>query len=334
MPLPISVSIFFGALLSFAIAPWCIRLANRLGMIDQPGGSPHKIHAVATPRAGGMVIFATTLIVGAYAGLLTQPPLSTILLGSALIFALGMWDDATNISSLTKLMGQILAALVLIRGGVVVQFLHFPPADFALTLFWVVGVTNAYNLVDSMDGEAIGLAILTAGFLLLATINSGQTNLTVFSAILIGACAGLLYYNLTPARLFLGDSGSQLLGFWLAALGIIYTPSRTVPQLSSWFVPILLMIVPILDTTLVTISRLRAGVAFYQPNRDHTYHRLIALGVPPLHAVFLIHLVSTAAGCLAFIALELPPLWANSIFLAALLAGVAAILWLGRQKVI
>jgi UDP-GlcNAc:undecaprenyl-phosphate GlcNAc-1-phosphate transferase len=123
-----------------------------------------------------------------------------------------------------------------------------------------------------------------------------------------------------------------LLGFWLASLGIIYMPAPSVPQLSSWFVPILLMIVPILDTTLVTTSRLRSGLPFYRANRDHTYHRLVAMGVAPMHAVVIVLLASAVAGCLAFIALALPPIWANSLFVAAVLAGFAAILWLERGE--
>jgi len=332
MPPTISLSILLSLVLSLAIAPLCIRLANRLGIIDQPGGLPHKIHAVATPRAGGMILFITIVVVGSVTGILWQPPLRSIFLASVIIFGLGIWDDARNMGAVTKVTGQVLATLLLMQGGVAVQILHIPVADTALTLIWVVGVTNAYNLVDSMDGEAIGLAGLAAAFLMLATTNTGQESPAVFSALLIGACGGLLYHNVTPARLFLGDSGSQLLGFWLAALGIIFTPAQTVPQLSSWFVPILIMIVPILDTTMVTASRLRSRVPFYQGNRDHTYHRLVALGVPPLRAVLSTHVASAVAGCLAFIALELPPLWANCVFFVAVALGLAAVLWLGHRQ--
>jgi UDP-GlcNAc:undecaprenyl-phosphate GlcNAc-1-phosphate transferase len=319
-------------LLSLLVAPACIRLAKRWGMIDNPAGSAYKIHAVPTARAGGLVLFITVLVIGACTGTLLEPAIRTIFLASLAIFAAGIWDDAKGIRALPKLVGQVIGGLILIQGGVAIQFLHFPAVDYALTLFWVIGITNAYNLVDSMDGQAIGLAGIAALFLMLATMNGGQASSTAFAAILIGACAGLAYYNLTPARLFLGDSGSQLLGFWLAGLGIIYTPARSVPPLSSWFVPILLMLVPILDTTLVTSSRLRSGLPFYMANRDHTYHRLVALGVAPLHAVIVVLLASVVAGCLAFIALAMPPLWANVIFLGALVAGCMVILWMERGE--
>jgi UDP-GlcNAc:undecaprenyl-phosphate GlcNAc-1-phosphate transferase len=279
------------------------------------------------------VLFTVILVVGAITGVLWKLPLRTIFLGSLVVFAAGIWDDAKGIGALAKLAGQVLGGIILVQGGVAIQFLHNPIIDTTLTFFWVIGITNAYNLVDSMDGQAIGLAGLAASFLMLATMNSGQASSTTFAAILIGGCAGLAFYNITPARLFLGDSGSQLLGFWLAGLGIIYTPASTVPQLSSWFVPILLMLVPILDTTLVTTSRLRLGKPFYMASRDHTYHRLVAMGVEPLHAVVLILLASAVAGCLAFIALALPPLWANIVFFATLFAGCAGIVWLQAHEV-
>jgi UDP-GlcNAc:undecaprenyl-phosphate GlcNAc-1-phosphate transferase len=315
-------------LLSVLIAPTCIRFASRVGMMDDPRSLPHKIHTVPTPRAGGLVLLIAVLVVGAATGVLLQPPLRTIFLASLAVFAAGLWDDAKGIGALPKLAGQVLGGIILLQGGVAIQFLHNPPIDSALTLFWVVGITNAYNLVDSMDGQAIGLAGLAAAFLMLATMGGRQENSAAFAAILVGACAGLAFYNITPARLFLGDSGSQILGFWLAGLGIIFTPSPLIPQLSSWFVPILLMLVPILDTTLVTTSRLRSRRPFYVAGRDHTYHRLVAMGVEPMHAVLTILLASAAAGCLAFIALALPPVWANLVFLAALVAGCTAILWL------
>ena len=301
-------------------------------MLDDPASSPHKIHTVSTPRAGGMVIFIVILIVGTFTGILWQPPIFNIFLASIVIFIFGIADDIRALGVLPKLFGQILAGVILILEGISVHFLLFPVLDIAITLFWIVGITNAYNLVDSMDGLALGLAGLAAAFFMLATLNVDQSNSVVLTAILVGTCAGLFYYNVTPARLFLGDSGSQLLGFWLAAIGIIFTPSPAVPQLSSWFVPIMLMIVPIFDTTLVTISRLRKRHPFYLAQRDHTYHRLVALGTTPLLAVFTVHLASTITSCLALIALTLPPLWANLLFLATLAAGLIGILWLERKK--
>lgn len=326
------LSVFISVGVSLALAPACIRLARHLGMMDLPDPMSYKIHTVATPRAGGMAILIAGLVAGLTTGFVWQQPMRSIFLAGLIIFVFGALDDARGMNAGTKLLGQGLATAVLIQSGVVVQILHSPMPDLALTVLWVVGVTNAYNFIDSMDGEALGLAGLAAGFLMLAMASTGQHQPALFGAAVIGACAGLLYFNVTPAKLFLGDSGSQLLGFWLAALGIVFTPVPAVPQLSSWFVPILIMIVPILDTTLVTWSRIRDRLPVYRGNRDHTYHRLIARGLSPQRAVFVIQLASTMAGCLAIISLSLPPLWANSVFLATLVLGLAAVIGLAQSR--
>ena len=184
-----------------------------------------------------MALLIAGLAAGALTGFLWDHQIRSIFLAGLIIFSFGAFDDARGMNAATKLLGQGLATAALIQGGVVVQILHTPIADTALTVLWVVGLTNAYNLIDSMDGEALGLAGLAAGFLMLAMIAAGQEPPALFGAAMIGACGGLLYYNITPARLFLGNSGSQLLGFWLAALGMVFTPAPSVPQLSSWFAP-------------------------------------------------------------------------------------------------
>jgi UDP-GlcNAc:undecaprenyl-phosphate GlcNAc-1-phosphate transferase len=203
--------------------------------------------------------------------------------------------------------------------------------NLALTFVWTVGVTNAFNLVDSMDGLAVGLAAIASGFFLLVTVAAGQAPLAYFSAILVGSTIGMAYFNIMPARSFLGDSGAQFLGFVLAALAIAYTP-RGLPQPSSWFVPILLLSVPIFDTTLVVVSRMGRGLSFYQAGQDHTYHRLVKIGVSPTRAVVTMHVAAVLAGCLAFMALPLPPLWANLVFAGALLIALALLVWLIKRS--
>ncbi len=199
--------------------------------------------------------------------------------------------------------------------------LHQPVLDLALTFIWLVGITNAFNFVDSKDGLAVGLAGIASAFFLLVTLDAGQGPLAFLSAALTGACIGMGYFNIHPARSFLGDSGAQLLGFLLAAIGIAYTPPG-LPQPSSWFVPILLLSVPIFDMVLVVFSRMRRQASLVQGNQDHTYHRLIRIGMKPSHAIASMHMAGILSGCLAFMALPLPPLWANAVFAAALLAGL------------
>jgi UDP-GlcNAc:undecaprenyl-phosphate GlcNAc-1-phosphate transferase len=171
-----------------------------------------------------------------------------------------------------------------------------------------------------MDGLAVGLGGIASAFLMLGTFQAGQGSLAVFGAILLGCSIGVFFFNFSLSRLFLGDSGAQLLGFTLASLALVYTPPN-LPQASSWFVPILLFSIPIFDTTLVTISRLRKKLPVYKANRDHTYHRLVALGISPLRSVFTMHLAAIVIDLLAFSALFLPPVWANTVFVSILLLG-------------
>jgi UDP-GlcNAc:undecaprenyl-phosphate GlcNAc-1-phosphate transferase len=257
-----------------------------------------------------------------------------ILLASLIVFLFGLWDDARGLSAGWKLLGQFLATLVLIWQGVYIQMLGAQPLNAALniglTFLWTVGITNAFNLVDSMDGLAVGLAAIASAFFMLVTLAASQTGLAYLSALLVGCTIGMSYFNIMPARAFLGDSGAQFLGFVLASMAIAYTPPG-LPQPSSWFVPILLLSVPIFDTTLVVISRMGRRLSFYKAGQDHTYHRLVQLGVSPAHAVTTMHIAGILTGCLAFMALPLPPLPANLVFAAALLIGTVLLALLLRR---
>jgi UDP-GlcNAc:undecaprenyl-phosphate GlcNAc-1-phosphate transferase len=194
----------------------------------------------------------------------------------------------------------------------------------------VIGITNAFNFIDSMDGVAVGIGGIAVSFFLLVTLNSPQVSLLRLLTLLLGGCIGLFFFNMTPARLFLGDSGAQTLGFLLAAIGIIYNPVHF-PQASSWFLPILVLGVPIFDTCLVVFSRLRHQTHIYQAGHDHTYHRLVGLGLSSTHAVAIMHIATIVLGCLAFIALHLSPLFANVFFGLILLIGVLLYIYLERK---
>jgi UDP-GlcNAc:undecaprenyl-phosphate GlcNAc-1-phosphate transferase len=327
MVFQIITTTILATLFSFAAAPMCISLAWRFRLIDKPGSEAHKIHKSPMPRAGGLIIFFVLVLGGAVSGILISRPVAPIILASVIILAFGIWDDINGILAPWKMLGQALATLFLISQGIQVHFLGNTFFDLFITFFWVIGITNAFNLVDSMDGLAVGLGAITAIFLMIGTFFAGQESLTLLSAILLGACIGVFYFNYSLSRLFLGDSGAQLLGFTLAALALTYTPPNLV-QASSWFVPILLFSIPIFDTTLVTISRLRRNLPIYKANRDHTYHRFAALGMSPQLSVLSMHLAAILIDCLAFVALSLPPLWANTLFGLILLSGFFAILWL------
>jgi UDP-GlcNAc:undecaprenyl-phosphate/decaprenyl-phosphate GlcNAc-1-phosphate transferase len=324
--------IFWAILTTLAITPLAIRAAIRFQVIDEPNSSPHKIHQRPMPKAGGLALCAVVLAINLLSGNLQSSAIRAILLASIIIFIFGLWDDTRRLSPNWKLVGQVLATILLISQGVHIRMLgSLTILNMALTLLWTIGITNAFNFVDSMDGLALGLAAIASAFFMLVTVDAGQPALSLLSAIILGSSIGLLYFNTLPAHTFLGDSGAQFLGFLLAALGIAYTPPG-LPQPSSWFVPILLLSVPIFDTTLVVISRLKQRRAFYQAGLDHTYHRLVNLGLPSSRAVLTMHLFAIVSGCLAFMALPLPPLWANAIFVSALLAGFSLLIWLELKE--
>jgi UDP-GlcNAc:undecaprenyl-phosphate GlcNAc-1-phosphate transferase len=324
--------IFWAIVTTLAITPVAIKVAVRFQLIDQPNSSPHKIHQHPIPKASGLAVGLAIVSLNLLSGNAGSSTIRAILLSSIVIFIFGLWDDTHKLSPQWKLVGQILATIILISQGVQIRMLgSLTLLNMALTFIWLIGITNAFNLVDSMDGLVVGLAAIASAFFMLVTVDAGQTSLSLLSAIILGSSIGMMYFNALPARTFLGDSGAQFLGFVLAALAIAYTPPG-LPQPSSWFVPILLLSVPIFDTTLVTISRLKQRKAVYQAGLDHTYHRLVNLGLPSSRAVLTMHLAAIVSGCLAFMALPLAPLWANAIFILALLAGLFLLLWLEKKE--
>lgn len=325
---------------SLLLSPLSIYLAKRFGLVDIPGKSAHKMHDRPTPLAGGTAIFLSLILLITLFGLWKDAFVRILFFSSGVIYLFGLWDDARGLSAFPKLVGQTLAGLLLIASGVSVHFIEslqlsfLSPIltailDIGFTLFWLIGITNAMNLIDSMDGLAAGISGIAFLFFLPVTLASGQVHLTIISVILLGICIGLYFYNITPARLFLGDSGAQALGFIVASIAMAYAPVG-LPPVTSWFIPILLLFIPIFDTTLVTISRLRRKKPIYKANRDHIYHRLVTLGMSPLRAVMAVHLAAILIDCLAFVALSLSPLGANLIFGAVLMVAIVAIVRLEK----
>ncbi len=308
-----------------------VRLAPQLGLMDLPYSAPHKRHEAATPMVGGPVIALALLLT--YLAL--QPPLTAevkaILLGASLMLIWGVVDDRIGLQPYQKAIGQLAASLVLIALGVQVRITRIPWLDITLSVLWFVGMTNAFNFVDSMDGLALGLAAVASSFFMLVMIDSGQPVLAQLSATLLGSCVGTFAHNARPARLFLGDSGAQLQGYLLAALGVAYVPAGAgLPQGVSWFTPILVLGVPIFDMSLVTFSRARRRAPIQRANRDHTYHRLLATGLDSTRSVLIMQLAAIMLGLTAFIALDTTVLVANGIFALIVLLGVAAIFLLDR----
>ncbi|MGD2155992.1 MAG: MraY family glycosyltransferase [Anaerolineales bacterium] len=342
-----TVFIFEAILLSlvvvFVLAWISIRFSWWIGLIDYPGSASHKTHTIPTPQGGGIALILTLIITGLIFNTLQNRDLVITLLASSLVFIFGLWDDYHDISPLLKLLGQVLAAILLVRGGVGVKILESPEfffnlpkawgfyLDWLISILWVVGITNAFNFVDSKDGLAVGLGGVASAFFMLVTLDSQQYLLSRHSALLLGMCAGLYFFNSSPAHIFLGDSGAQTLGFVLASLAILYNPMGAF-QTSSWLVPVLILGVPIFDMILVVFSRLRRGRPVHQAALDHTYHRLVYFGFDPNRVVLGMHIVALLLGCLAFVSLAQSSWFANIVFASVLVMGAGLILWMDSHK--
>lgn len=314
--------ILLSGVLSFGLSFLIRKLATVVGLLDAPGAAPHKQHKTSTPLGGGIVIIVAIWVSALAARLPLEADILGILLGATWIFGIGLLDDAFDLDPRLKFAAQIVGAIILIDAGIQVRLFQLQSLNLAITLFWIVGMTNAFNFIDSMDGLAIGLAAIAAGFFMLVTVDSNQIDLALLSALVIGASIGIGYLNVQPAKLFLGDSGAQMLGFILASIGLLYNPIG-LPQEVSWATPLMVLGVPVFDMLLVVISRIRRGVHIYHAGRDHTYHRLRMMRLDSLRAVMAMHLISGVLGLVAFIILDTTPLIANiiigSVFLLALL---------------
>ena len=298
------------------------------------------IASVLSIVAGGIALFIV-FIVGWLVNINEFGDLWKVAIPTLIIFGIGLWDDYRRVRFWVKLVVEMMAVGILIAFGIqvhVVQILFngFPlllanGLDILITMVWLVGMTNAYNFVDSMDGLATGIAIIASIFLAFTSLFSGQIALAHFMAFLAAACYGLYFFNSHPARLFLGDSGALSLGFLLATTSMLYNP-KIFPQPSSWFVPVMILGLPIFDICLVIVSRLRRDWPIYQADRAHTYHRLVMLGLSANQAVSVLHMVSLLLGCLAFVALNQAPLIANLIFGSVILTGIISIIILDNPR--
>ena len=318
--------LIFATALVFAIGstPIARRLAVRVGILAKPGG--YRTHLSPIPMLGGVAMYGAFLIaLFLFADRFFIPQLVGIFVGASWVSFLGLWDDRVGLRAWAKLAGQILGGLILIVAGVSVDLLHVPILDAAITLFWVVGITNAMNLLDNMDGLSGGVAAVAASFFLLISALNGQYLVGSLSAAILGASVGFLLYNFNPASIFMGDTGSLFLGFVLAAVGIkLRFPAAYV---YTWFIPIMVLGLPIFDTTLVVISRLRRGLnPLTHPGTDHLSHRLVARGMSKREAVLTLYLVAGILGVLAMFCAQAGNPENYLIAAVVLLAGLIA-LW-------
>jgi len=334
---------FFSAFISSLILVRIVRrVSTRRGLVAKP--REDRWHKLPTPLLGGVGIFLAFIISLASTFLLDSKldwPRLGLLVGSLIVFCLGLYDDIKKISPPAKLIGQILAAAIVVLLGYTTNF--FTPKidnpiiaqipNLLLTFLWIVGITNAINLLDNMDGLAAGISLITAGFLIYFFWQSMDWSLLVIASALAGGVLGFLFYNFPPATIFMGDSGSLFIGFTLAVLAIARQP-----QASNVFaitgVPTLLFLLPILDTSLVALTRILRGQSPVIGGQDHTSHRLIAFGFSERQTLLVLYTVAIASGVVA-IAIETIDYWLSLILVPTVVITLALLVaYLARMKVV
>ncbi len=290
-----------GAFLSSAaLTPLVGAIARRKGAVAKPKAD--RWHTKPTAMFGGIAIVIA--VIGTQLLLLPLTRESRIVMvASVALFLVGLADDLIHIKPYQKLIGQLLGAAGVVSFGLVLPWTASFPLNVLITMFWLVGITNAVNMLDNMDGLAAGVSAIAALFLGLNFIANQQWPEALMLAAFAGALLGFLIYNHQPASIFMGDCGSMFVGFLLASSALVSGPgggrSRSVVAVLA--VPVLVFVVPIFDTTFVTLMRKLAGRAASQGGRDHTSHRLVALGLSERHAVWMLYTFAVAAGSLAML---------------------------------
>ena len=287
-------------LASVVLTPFIRALARRSGGVAKPKND--RWHTRPTAKFGGAAIFVAVML-----PLLLLLPSTResriVLAASAGLFLVGLADDVLHIKPYQKLIGQLLGAATVVWFGLVLPWTTSFPVNLLITLFWLVGITNALNMLDNMDGLAAGVAAIAALFLALNFQGSHHWLEAQMLVALAAALLGFLVYNHHPASIFMGDCGSMFVGFFLAASALLPATgggrSRSVAAVLA--VPVLVLVVPIFDTTLVTLMRKLSGRAASQGGRDHTSHRLVALGLSEDHAVWMLYTFAITGGLLAML---------------------------------
>lgn len=317
-------------LLAAGVTPLMRHVALQTGTVDKPAA--RKIHANPVPMLGGAAIYVAFIAVLLFFGdrdYINQ--VVGIFVGASMMSFMGVVDDRWGLGSYVKLAGQLLAAGILVYSGVRVQLLGGWP-DVAITLLWVVAITNAFNLLDNMDGLSGGVAMIAATFFLLLSAMSGQYLVGALAAALAGACAGFLFYNWNPAHIFMGDAGSLFLGFMLAAVSIkLRFPANS--YFVTWMIPLLVLALPIFDTSLVFLSRLRRGKnPLTTPGKDHVSHRLAHLLGSRREAVLVCYLIAGAVGLTAVYVSQATLSAALLLGGAVLAAALGGVWWLEFRR--
>ncbi|HEY8461041.1 MAG TPA: hypothetical protein VIM99_11705 [Blastocatellia bacterium] len=331
--LRLGVGVAATAALSLIFTYLVRRGAHRLGIVAAP--RKDRWHSRPTALMGGIAIYFA-FVIGCF---IFAPELSRaypILIAATLLFGVGVVDDIRPLKPYAKLVMQVVAASIVVFSGLRLPGLiwaSWEPWGNFLTIFWLVAITNAINLLDNMDGLAGGISLIACVFLAITFFVNGQTAEAALPLILAGAVAGFLRFNFNPATIFMGDCGSMFLGFALSGIALLSDVQRTRNLVSVLATPVLILTIPIFDTMVVAVTRKLSGRPVSQGGRDHTSHRLVALGMSERRATLLLYLFAALSGALA-VAVRQMTIWGALALVACFALSVLFIgLYLGRVGV-
>ena len=341
MPVYLTIGIAVAAALAISAAatPFVKWFANRIGAIDVPNDS-RRIHKSPIPRLGGLAIFLgfiiSTLIL---ADITTQ--VRGIILGSIPIIVIGVMDDIKPLRAYIKLIIQIAAALIAVFHGVIIdifsnpavfspnEYVHLGYFSIPVTIIWIVAITNSVNLIDGLDGLAVGVSAISSIVMLVIALMVADLNVAIILAALTGACLGFMPYNFNPAKIFMGDTGALLLGYVLSTASILGLFKFY--AVVSFAVPFLVLALPLFDTSFAFLRRLLKGQNPMSPDRGHFHHRLIDMGLSQKQAVAVLYTISGLLGLAAVVIATSDKIRAL-ILIIALLIAVSIVLFIFKGK--
>ncbi len=315
---------------SFGSTPFVMKLAYKLNAVDIPDGGRH-IHKKTTPLIGGLGIFAgffiSVLMFCKYTDSIVS--LICIITGALIIVAMGVVDDARDLAAKKKLLIQIIAAAIVVFGGVTVDYISVPSfiahggifnlnwIKYPITILWIVAVTNAVNLIDGLDGLAAGVSSIATFSLFFISVIQDNVEAAVISAALAGGCLGFLPYNMNPARIFMGDTGSQFLGFMLAIISVLGLSKGVV--IISFLVPFVILGLPLFDTSFAILRRIIQRRPIMEADRGHLHHKLMDKGFSQKQTVAILYVISILLSVIAVLVAQ---------------TGTDQILWIGFSVII
>lgn len=318
-------------LVSFVLTPYIKNLAFAIGAIDKPDN--RKVHKKIMPRLGGLAIYIA-FMVAAVASLEMTWDIVGILVGGTVIVIVGVLDDKYQLPAKVKLLGQIVAACVLIAFDIRIEWVNNPFGGYyyldllsiPLTIFWVISFTNVVNLIDGLDGLAAGVSAIASITVILVSVQMGYYHIAIMTAALAGGIIGFIRYNFNPATIFMGDTGSMFIGYMLAAISV-YGAVKTAATIAL-IVPAIALGLPIMDTAFAILRRYSNGRPIFQPDKGHLHHRLLAMGMNQKQAVLLMYAITAALGIAAVLWAEVDGFYA-ALIIAVIITAVAV----GAKKI-